>query len=189
MIGVITGLMLIRKFYKVFIIMTKKKEAHELKKRGRKEVIHQNNDLRSHLAGVKNLNQLTSAGQNVIKKHIDTLTQSKGSKKGMIKKNILSLLTMMGDISLEKTKAQLDSSELFEGEDYCKSRVNDYKLVLTGVSKELWAMYVNGTPIRTDDPRGGQYLTGEELFNLTRLIESNPNKKELSDVIKKIYPS
>lgn len=189
MIGVITGQMLIRKFYKVFIIMTKKKEAHELKKRGRKEVIHQNNDLRSHLAGVKNLNQLTSAAQNVIKKHIDTLTQSKGSKKGMIKKNILSLLTMMGDISLEKTKAQLDSSELFEGEDYCKSRVNDYKLVLTGVSKELWAMYVNGTPIRTDDPRGGQYLTGEELFNLTRLIESNPTKKELSDFIKKIYPS
>ncbi|QLT99090.1 hypothetical protein HV163_08805 [Enterobacter hormaechei] len=41
--------------------MTKKKEPHELMKRGRKETVHQNNELRSHLAGVKNLNQLTSA--------------------------------------------------------------------------------------------------------------------------------
>ncbi|HED2752178.1 hypothetical protein [Klebsiella michiganensis] len=169
--------------------MTKKKEPHELKKRGRKETVHQNNDVRSHLAGVKNLNQLTSAAQNVIKKHIDAMTKSKGSKKGMVKKNLLILLTMMGDISVAKTKAILDTSELFEGDDYSKSRVNDYKIVLTGVSQELWAMYVNGTPIRTDDPRGGEYLTGEELFNLTRLIESNPTKKEISDFIKKIYPS
>lgn len=66
--------------------MTKKKDPHELKKRGRKETVHKNNDLRSHLAGVKNLNQLTSASQNVIKKHIDAMTKSKGSKKGMVKK-------------------------------------------------------------------------------------------------------
>ncbi|ELY6080369.1 MULTISPECIES: hypothetical protein [Enterobacteriaceae] len=169
--------------------MTKKKEPHELMKRGRKETVHQNNDVRSHLAGVKNLNQLTSAAQNVIKKHIDAMTKSKGSKKGMVKKNILILLTMMGDISVAKTKAILDTSEFFEGDDYSKSRVNDYKIVLTGVSKELWEMYENGTPIRTDDPRGGEYLTGEELFNLTRLIESNPTKKKISDFIKKIYPS
>lgn len=169
--------------------MTKKKEPHELMKRGRKETVHQNNDLRSHLAGIKNLNQLTSAAQNVIKKHIDAMTKSKGSKKGMVKKNILILLTMMGDISVAKTKAILDTSELFEGDDYSKSRVNDYKIVLTGVSQELWAMYVNDTPIRTDNPRGGEYLTGEELYNLTRLIESNPTKKQLSDFIKKIYPS
>lgn len=169
--------------------MTKKKEPHELKLRGRKEKIHQNNDLRSHLAGVKNLNKLTSAAQNVIKKHIRTLTESKGSKKGMVTKNILILLTMMGDISKDKTKAILDSSELFEGNDYSKSRVNDYKKVLTGVSKELWGMFENGTPIRTDDPKGGEYLTGEELYNLTRLIDSNPTKKELLEFIKKIYPS
>jgi len=169
--------------------MTKKKEPHELKKRGRKETVHQNNDLRSHLAGVKNLNQLTSAAQNVIKEHIDAMTKSKRSKKGMVKKNILLLLTMMADISIAKTKAILDISEFFEGDDYSKSRVNDYKIVLTGVSQDLWAMYVNGTPIRTDDPRGGEYLTGEELYNLTRLIESNPTKKQLSEFIKKIYPS
>lgn len=169
--------------------MTKKKEPHELKPRGRKEMVHKNNDLRSHLAGVKNLNQLTSAAQNVIKKHIDNMTVSKGSKKGMVKKNILFLLTMMGDISLDKTKLLLDRSEQFEGTDYSKSRVNDYKKVLTGVSKELWEMFENGTPIRTDDPRGGEYLTGEELYKLTRLLESNPTKKELSEFIKKIYPS
>ncbi len=169
--------------------MTKKKEPHELKKRGRKETVHQNNDLRSHLAGVKNLNQLTSAAQNVIKERIDAMTKSKRSKKGMVKKNILLLLTMMGDISVAKTKAILDTSELFEGDDYSKSRVNDYKIVLTGVSQDLWAMYVNGIPIRTDDPQGGEYLTGEELYNLTRLIESNPTKKQLSEFIKKIYPS
>lgn len=169
--------------------MTKKKEPHELQTRGRKETVHQNNDLRSHLAGVKNLNQLTSAAQNIIKKHINTSTQVKGSKRGMVKKNILILLTMMGDISLSKTKAILDKSELFEGEDYSKSRVSDYKIVLTGVSKELWAMYENGTPIRTDDPKGGEYLTGEESFKLTRLIESNPTKKELSEFINKLYPS
>ncbi|EHN8849958.1 TPA: hypothetical protein LR347_000563 [Enterobacter hormaechei] len=169
--------------------MTKKKEPHELMKRGRKETVHQNNDLRSHLAGVKNLNQLTSAAQDVIKKHIDAMTKSKGSKRGMVKKNILILLTIMGDISVAKTKAILDSNELFEGDNYSKSRVNDYKVVLTGVSQELWAMYVNGTPIRIDDPRGGEYLTGEELYNLTRLIQSNPTKKQLSDFIKKIYPS
>lgn len=169
--------------------MTKKKEPHELKKRGRKETVHQNNDLRSHLAGVKNLNQLTSAAQNVIKERIDAMTKSKRSKKGMVKKNILLLLTMMGDISVTKTKAILDTSEHFEGDDYSKSRVNDYKIVLTDVSKDLWAMYVNGTPIRTDDPRGGEYLTGEELYNLNRFIESNPTKKQLSEFIKKIYPS
>lgn len=169
--------------------MTKKKEPHELKKRGRKEAVHQNNDLRSHLAGVKNLNQLTSAAQNIIKEHIDAMTKSKNSKKGMVKKNILILLTIIGDISLAKTKEILDKNELFEGNDYSKSRVNDYKIVLTGVSKDLWAMYENDKPIRTDDPRGGEYLTGGELFNLTRLIESNPTKKELSDYIKKIYPS
>ncbi|KPA08515.1 hypothetical protein [Pantoea agglomerans] len=169
--------------------MTKKKEQHELKKRGRKETVHQNNDLRSHLAGVKNLNQLTSAAQNIIKEHIDAMTKSKSSKKGMVKKNILILLTIIGDISLAKTKETIDKNELFEGDDYSKSRVNDYKIVLTGVSKDLWAMYENGKPIRTDDPRGGEYLTGEELFNLNRLIESNPTKKELSDYIKKIYPS
>ncbi|MGE4698767.1 hypothetical protein [Yersinia enterocolitica] len=169
--------------------MTKKKEPHKLKPRGRKETVHQNNDLRSHLAGVKNLNQLTSAAQSVIKKHISTMTESKGSKKGMVKKNILILLTMMGDISIARTKAILDSSELFEGDNYCKSRVNDYKKVLTGVSKELWAMFENGTPIRTDDPKGGEYLTGEELYEITRLLESNPTKKELSEFIKKIYPS
>ncbi|EAM8585782.1 MULTISPECIES: hypothetical protein [Enterobacteriaceae] len=169
--------------------MTKKKEPHELKPRGRKEKVHQNNDLRSHLAGVKNLNQLTSAAQNVIKKHIRTLTESKGSKKGMVTKNILILLTMMGDISKDKTKSMLDSSELFEGNNYSKSRVNDYKKVLTGVSKELWGMFKDGTPIRTDDPKGGEYLTGEELYKLTHLLESNPTKKELSDLIKKIYPS
>jgi len=175
--------------YTGVFIMTKKKEPHELKKRGRKETVHQNNDLRSHLAGVKNLNQLTSAAQNVIKERIDAMTKSKRSKKGMVKKNILLLLTMMGDISVAKTKAILDTSELFEGDDYSKSRVNDYKIVLTGVSQDLWAMYVNGTPIRTDDPQGGEYLTGEELYNLTRLIESNPTKKQLSEFIKKIYPS
>ena len=180
---------LINYIYTGVFIMTKKKEPHELMKRGRKETVHQNNELRSHLAGVKNLNQLTSAAQNVIKKHIDAMTKSKGSKKGMVKKNILILLTMMGDISVAKTKAILDTSELFEGDDYSKSRVNDYKIVLTGVSQELWAMHVNGTPVRTDDPRGGEYLTGEELYNLTRLIESNPTKKQLSDFIKKIYPS
>lgn len=169
--------------------MTKKKEPHELKKRGRKETVHQNNDLRSHLAGVKNLNQLTSAAQKVFKKHIDNMTASKGSKKGMVKKNILFLLTMMGDISLDKTKLLLDRCEQFEGNDYSKSRVNDYKVVLTGVSKELWEMYENGLPIRTDDPRGGEFLNGEELYNLNRLIESNPTKKELYDFIKKIYPS
>lgn len=169
--------------------MTKKKEPHELKKRGRKEAVHQNNDLRSHLAGVKNLNQLTSAAQNIIKEHIDAMTKSKSSKKGMVKKNILILLTILGDISLAKTKETLDKNELFEGNDYSRSRVNDYKIVLTGVSKDLWAMYENDKPIRTDDPRGGEYLTGVELFNLTRLIESNPTKKELSDYIKKIYPS
>jgi hypothetical protein len=107
----------------------------------------------------------------------------------MVKKNILILLTIIGDISLAKTKETLDKNELFEGDDYSKSRVNDYKIVLTGVSKDLWAMYENDKPIRTDDPRGGEYLTGVELFNLTRLIESNPTKKELSDYIKKIYPS
>ncbi len=169
--------------------MTKKKEPHELKPRGRKEKVHQNNDLRSHLAGVKNLNQLTSAAQNVIKKHINNMTKSKGSRKGMVKKNILILLTMIGDISIVRIKAILDSSELFEGNNYSKSRVNDYKKVLTDVSKELWGMFENGTPIRTDDPKGGEYLTGEELYNLTRLIERNPTKKELSDLIKKIYPS
>ncbi|WP_446030034.1 hypothetical protein [Lelliottia amnigena] len=169
--------------------MTKKKEPHELKPRGRKEKVHQNNDLRSHLAGVKNLNQLTSAAQKVIKKHIDNMTKSKGSRKGMVKKNILILLTMMGDISLAKTKAILDDSDLFDGDDYSKSRVNDYKKVLTGVSKDLWAMFENGTPIRTDDPKGGEYLTGEESYKLTRLLESNPTKKEILDLIIKIYPS
>jgi hypothetical protein len=117
------------------------------------------------------------------------LTESKGSKKGMVTKNILILLTMMGDISKDKTKSMLDSSELFEGNNYSKSRVNDYKKVLTGVSKELWGMFKDGTPIRTDDPKGGEYLTGEELYKLTHLLESNPTKKELSDLIKKIYPS
>lgn len=169
--------------------MTKKKEPHELNKRGRKETVHQNNDLRSHLAGVRNLNQLTGAAQKVIKKYIDNMTASKGSKKGMVKKNILFLLKMMGDISLDKTKLLLDRCEQFEGNDYSKSRVNDYKVVLTGVSKELWEMYENVLPIRTDDPRGGEYLNGEELYNLIRLIESNPTKKELSEFIKKIYPS
>lgn len=96
---------------------------------------------------------------------------------------------MMGDISLDKTKLLLDRCEQFEGNDYSKSRVNDYKVVLTGVSKELWDMYENGLPIRTVDPRGGEYLNGEELYNLIRLIESNPTKKELSEFIKKIYPS
>lgn len=169
--------------------MTKKKEPHELKKRGRKELVHQNYDLRSHFAGVKHLNQLTSAAQNVIKKHINNMTNSKGSKKGMVKKNILILLTIIGDISIARTKDILDNNELFEGNNYSKSRVNDYKKVLTDVSKELWAMFENGTPIRTDDPRGGEYLTGEELYKLTRLLESNPTKKELLDLIKKIYPS
>lgn len=186
--GITTGQQLIENFTGVFI-MTKKKEPHELKKRGRKETVHQNNDLRSHLAGVKNLNQLTSAAQSVIKEHIDAMTKSKGSKKGMVKKNILILLTMMGDISVAKTKAILDSNELFEGDNYSKSRVNDYEVVLTGVSQELRTMYVNGTSIRTDDPLGGEFLNGEELYNLTRLIESNPTKKELYDFIKKIYPS
>lgn len=169
--------------------MTKKKEPHELKTRGRKEKIHQNNDLRSHFAGVKNLNQLTSAAQNVIKKHIEIMTKLKRSKKGMVKKNILILLTLMGDISKDKTKAILDSNELFEGNNYSKSRVNDYKKVLTNVSKELWEMFENGIPIRIDDPKGGEYLTGEEFYKITRLLESNPTKKELSDLIKKIYPS
>lgn len=95
----------------------------------------------------------------------------------------------MGDISVAKTKAILDSNEMFGGDNYSKSRVNDYKVVLTGVSQELWAMYLNVTPIRADDPRGGEFLNGEELYNLTRLIESNPTKKELYDFIKKIYPS
>jgi hypothetical protein len=169
--------------------MTKKKESHELKSRGRKETVHQNNDLRSHLAGVKNLNQLTSAAQKVITNHISAMTESKGSRKGMVKKNILILLTLLGDISIVKTKDILDSHELFEGNDYSKSRVNDYKKVLTGVSKELWGMFENGIPIRTDDPKGGEYLTGEEFYELTRLLASNPTKKELSDCIKKIYSS
>lgn len=89
---------------------------------------------------------MTGAAQKVIKKHIDNMTASKGSKKGMVKKNILFLLTMMGDISLDKTKLLLDRCEQFEGNDYSKSRVNDYKVVLTGVSKELWEMYENGLP-------------------------------------------
>ena len=50
--GITTGQQLTESFTGVFI-MTKKKEPHELKKRGRKETVHQNHDLRSHLAGVK----------------------------------------------------------------------------------------------------------------------------------------
>lgn len=169
--------------------MTKKKEPHELKKRGRKETVHQNNDLRSHLAGVKNLNQLTAAARKVIQDAIAELTEAKGSKKGMVRKNILFLITSLGDISLAKMKKLLDESPLFDKDNYGESRVKEYKAVVTTVSKALSEMIESRIPVRVDDPRGKEYLTGEELYEITKVLEKNPTKQELFDLIQKIVPN
>ncbi|WET16300.1 hypothetical protein P2W49_07205 [Yersinia intermedia] len=160
--------------------MTKKKELHELKPRGRKEKVHQNNDLRSHLAGVRNLNQLTAAARKVIQDAIAELTEAKGSKKGMVRKNILFLITSLGDISLAKMKILLDESPLFDNDNYGESRVKEYKAVVTTVSKALSEMMESGIPVRVDDPRGASISLAKNYMRLQKCWREIPRNKSYS---------
>ena len=50
-------------------------------------------------------------------------------------------------------------------------------------------MIESGIPVRVDDPRGGEFLTGEELYEITTMLEKNPTKQELFDLIQKIVPT
>lgn len=109
----------------VFIIgrypMTKKKEPHELKKRGRKETVHDNSDLRSHLAGVQNLNQLTEAAYKVLRETVAVRAEANNSNKAYKNKDILFLITKLGQVSLDRVKTVIDESSLFDQSNYSPS--------------------------------------------------------------------
>lgn len=168
--------------------MTKKKEPYELKKRGRKEEVYDNADLRSHLAGVRNLNQLTSPARNIIRAKIDEIIAGDNKRKTFSSKNILFLVTVMGEISKKKVKYFIDGNPQFSEKNYGNSSVRDYKRVVTEVAIALSKLLAQGTPLRVDAPKGDEYLTGHEAFELINMVHSGKPKNELLELIKKIYP-
>lgn len=166
--------------------MTKKKDPSELKPRGRKEAVHSNHDLRNHLIGVTKLNQLTAQARKIIEVENKKLTTMKKSKKGIQNIYILRLLQSFGDISNDRVKQVLDRSEDFESSDYQSSRVKEVKALLVNVSKQLTQMMVDNIPIKVEEQRGGEYLSGTERYDLESLIQKNATKEQLYEFIAKI---
>jgi len=166
--------------------MTKKKDPSELISRGRKEVIHSNHDLRNHLVGVTKLNQLTAQARKIIEVENKKLATMKKSKKGIQNIYILRLLQSFGDISNDKVKRVLDSSSDFESTDYQTSRVKEVKSLLVSVSKQLTQMIKDNIPIKVEEQRGGDYLSGIERYDLEGLIQKNATKEQLYEFIAKI---
>ncbi|QEM90819.1 hypothetical protein FEI17_09230 [Kosakonia radicincitans] len=169
--------------------MTKKKEPHELKKRGRKETVHDNADLRSHLAGVQHLNQLTDKAQKVIRTIVKNRSAANNSNKAYDTKDILWLITAMGNISLDKVKRTIDESPRFDQCDYSDSSVKEYKRVITEVSQGLGELLASGEPVRTDDPHGDEYFTGGEVYELRKMLDKGMKKEDFLEAVKKFCQS
>lgn len=166
--------------------MTKKKDPSEYKKRGKPEEVIDNSDLRSALAGVKHLNQLTAKAHQIIKDSILNVKRQ-GQRRGFVTKNILVMLTMIGEIKRDNVKKLLDESELFDGDDYQRTSVDDYKRVLKNASIKLTEMINSNDPIRVDLPTGEcTKFNGHEMYELQKLLNSNPDKEAFLALAMKI---
>ncbi|MHC0022709.1 hypothetical protein [Enterobacter vonholyi] len=143
--------------------MTKKKEAHELKKRGRNPKVHDNAVLQDHLRGVRYLNQLTDEARRVISNSVKSYFEKNNKRKTFANKNMLLLVTST-------------------------SSVRDYKMVTIAICEGLNELLNSGKPIRSDTPEGAQYLTGEEAYQLREAIDAGYSKADLLKVIASIYP-
>ncbi|HGV2980982.1 TPA: hypothetical protein ACNCID_004325, partial [Escherichia coli] len=84
--------------------MTKKKEPHEIKKRGRKPKEHDNAELQDHLRGVRYLNQLTDESRRVISNAVKNYFEKNKKRKTFSNKNMLLLVTSTRYITDEAIK-------------------------------------------------------------------------------------
>jgi len=165
--------------------MTKKKEPHELKKRGRKEDIYDNGDLRSHLAGIKHINQLSDKAQRVLRSIVKDRSVQNNSDRAYDTKDILFLVTHMGNVSLQGVKQLIDSDDRFTQTDYSQSSVKEYKRVIVEVAKGLSELQTSGEAVRADERDGSEYYTGAEAFELRRLLDKGATKEEFEALVKK----
>ena len=165
--------------------MTKKKEPDQLKKRGRKETVHDNSDLRSHLSGVQNLNQLTSSAYKVLRETVAARAEANNSNKAYKNKDVLFLITKLGQVSLDRVKTVIDESPLFDQSNYSHSSVKEYKRVITDVSVALLELQSAGDPLRTDTPDGEEFYTGHQVYELRRMLDKGVTKAEFEELIKK----
>lgn len=168
--------------------MTKKKEPHELKKRGRKPKEHDNAELQAHLRGVRHLNQLTDEARRVISNSVKSYFEKNTKRKTFANKNMLLLVTSTRYITDKSIKYYIEYFDAFEQDDYSASSVRDYKMITIAICEGLNAILSSGKPVRSDTPEGAQYLTGEEAFQLREAIDAGLSKADLLKVIASIYP-
>ncbi|HFK6417236.1 hypothetical protein [Enterobacter cloacae] len=168
--------------------MTKKKEAHELKKRGRKSKEHDNAELQDHLRGVRYLNQLTDEARRVISNSVKSYFEKNKKRKTFANKNMLLLVTSTRYITDISIKHNIEYYDAFAQKEYGDSSVRDYKMVTIAICEGLNELLNSGKPIRSDTPEGAQYLTGEEAYQLREAIDAGCSKADLLKVIASIYP-
>lgn len=168
--------------------MTKKKAPGELKQRGPKPISYDNGDLRSELAGVQHLNQLTDEARRAIRNTIDEYFEKNSKRKTYSAKNILFLVCNLGIVNNETIKKAIDFYDKFDKSDYGDSSVRDYRNVVISVCKALQAILLSSKPIRVDTKDGAEYLSGEEGYKLRNAIDKGVTKNELLKIIKTIYP-
>lgn len=167
--------------------MTKKKDPSELKTRGRKAEEYDNSNMRSHLAGVVNLNQLTPEAENAIKDVIMKFHEGTKKRKTYTAKNILFLVSVVGNVTSTRIKEVIDESPKFELNDYGTSSVRDYKRICTDAGKALQAIQDAGRPVRRDwkPDQEDQYLTGQQMYELKHAIDKGKTKEEIFALISK----
>ena len=168
--------------------MTKKKEPHEIKKRGRKPKKHDNAELQDHLRGVRHLNQLTDEARRVISNSVKSYFEKNKKRKTFSNKNMLLLVTSTRYITDEAIKNNIEYFDAFTLNEYGDSSVRDYKMVTIAICEGLNAILSSGKPVRSDTPEGAQYLTGEEAYQLRMALDGGCTKADLLKVIATIYP-
>ncbi|HEC2616205.1 TPA: hypothetical protein R2K51_002872 [Raoultella ornithinolytica] len=168
--------------------MTKKKEPHELKTRGRKPKEYDNAALQDHLRGVRHLNQLTDEARRVISNSVKSYFEKNTKRKTFANKNMLLLVTTTRYITDKSIKYNIEYYDAFTQSEYGDSSVRDYKMVTIAICEGLNAILSSGKPVRSDTPEGAQYLTGEEAYQLREAIDAGSTKADLLKVITSIYP-
>lgn len=166
---------------------TPKKDPSEHSKRGRKETIIDNSDLRSALAGIKYLNQLTAEAHNVLKA-VQKEFKLETRNKAYDTKKILFLLRDIRYISKDDVKNLLDKADYMNGsEDYKDTSVDNYKAVLKKANSELMNILKTGqirVDLHTDE--ACQKLNGAEAFELQRMLDNNADYDDMIEMLMKI---
>lgn len=162
--------------------MTKKKDPSQLKKRGAKEEIMNNEVLYTLLSEVTEMNQLTGKARLLISNTIkNTLGNSRHAYAP--RKIILGIVKINKEISLDTIRKSINGTELFQKFAFSPESVKKYKRVTIAVIKVLLEALNSGVPILKEQPNASDYLDAEEAKELSHKIRDGKTRFEMIELL------